>query len=135
VIFVRRPFHVSLVGGLALVLSGVLASPAFGQTTAKKPSTAVRSQSTTRKAPARPTNDGQSPAAENLAAQRKMLAAQVSRAIENRAIGGIDVSVINGTAVLKGRVTTERQKNVAEQAARSVAGVKRVRNRIAVSGR
>ena len=112
--------------------SADLPSPVLTEKAAENSSTAKPAP---RKAPARPTNDGQSPAAENLAAQRKMLAAQVSRAIENRAIGGIDVSVINGTAVLKGRVTTERQKNVAEQAARSVAGVKRVRNRIAVSGR
>ena len=36
--------------------------------------------------------------------------------------------MINGTAVLEGRVATERQKNAAERAARSVAGVERVRN-------
>jgi type II secretory pathway predicted ATPase ExeA len=86
-----------------------------------------------KKAPAPPTNDRQPSLADNPGAQRKILEAQVYRAIENRAIVGIDVSVVDGTAVLEGRVATERQKNAAEQAARSVAGVKRVSNRIAVS--
>jgi type II secretory pathway predicted ATPase ExeA len=87
-----------------------------------------------RKAPAPATKDRQPPLAENAAVQRKILEAQVYRAIENRAIVGVDVSVIDGTAVLEGRVATERQRNAAERAARSVAGVERVRNRIAVSG-
>jgi type II secretory pathway predicted ATPase ExeA len=107
-------------------------SPVLTEKAAENPSTAAKP--TPREAPAPPTNDRQPPAADNPATQRKILEAQIYRAIKNRAIVGVDVSVIDGTAVLKGRVATERQKNAAEQAARSVAGVKRVRNRIAVSG-
>ena len=77
-------------------------------------------------------NVRQAPVAENADAQRKLLEAQVYKAIENRAIMGVDVSVINGTAYLEGRVATERQRDAAERAARGVAGVQRVRNRIAV---
>jgi len=79
-------------------------------------------------------NDRQAPLAENADARRKLLEAQVYKAIENRAIMGVDVSVINGTAYLEGRVATERQRAAAERAARGVAGIERVRNRIAVSG-
>jgi hypothetical protein len=112
--------------------SAEMPSPVLTEKAAENSSTTTKPAP--RKASAPPTNDRQSPAADNRAAQRKNLAAQVSRAIENRAIVGVVVSVSNGTAVLKGRVATERQKNVAERAARSVAGVKRIRNRIAVSG-
>ncbi len=110
--------------------SADLPSPVPTEKAAENSSTAKPAP---RKAPAPPIND-RWPAAENRAVQRQILAAQVSRAIGNRAIVGVDVSMTNGTAVLKGRVATERQKTAAEQAARSVAGVKRVRNRIAVSG-
>jgi hypothetical protein len=65
--------------------------------------------------------------------QNEVLQAQISKAIESRAIMGVDVSVVEGTAYLDGRVATERQRRAAEQAARSVAGVERVRNRIAIS--
>jgi len=85
-----------------------------------------------RKAPMSAGNSRQAPVAENADAQRKVLEAQVYKAIENRAIMGVDVSVINGTAYLEGRVATERQRDAAERAARGVAGVQRVRNRIAV---
>jgi osmotically-inducible protein OsmY len=64
--------------------------------------------------------------------QRKLLEAKIYKAIENCAITGVNVAVINGTAVLEGRVATERQRSAAERAARSVAGVERVRKRIAV---
>jgi hypothetical protein len=64
---------------------------------------------------------------------REDLQTQVSRAIENRAIIGIEVSVVQGTAFLDGQVATERQRRAAERAARSVAGVERVRNRIAIT--
>jgi type II secretory pathway predicted ATPase ExeA len=87
-----------------------------------------------RKAPPPPSNDPQARLAQDSGMQRKLLEAKVYKAIENRAIIGVDVAVINGTAVLEGRVATERQRNAAERAARSVAGVERVRNRIAVSG-
>ncbi len=87
-----------------------------------------------RKTPSVASNDRQAPLAENADARRKLLEAQVYKAIENRAIMGVDVSVINGTAYLEGRVATERQRTAAERAARGVAGIERVRNRIAVSG-
>jgi len=111
--------------------SAEMPSPVLTEKAAENPSTTAKPAP--RKAPAPPTNDRQPPAADNPATQRKILEAQIYRAIKNRAIVGVDVSVIDGTAVLKGRVATERQKNAAEQAARSVAGVKRVSNRIAVS--
>jgi type II secretory pathway predicted ATPase ExeA len=61
------------------------------------------------------------------------LQTQISKAIENRAIMGVEVSVVQGTAILDGHVATERQRRAAERAARSVAGVERVRNRIAIT--
>jgi hypothetical protein len=61
------------------------------------------------------------------------LQSQVAKAIESRAIMGVEVSVMNGTAYLDGRVATERQRRAAERAARSVAGVERVQNRIAIN--
>jgi general secretion pathway protein A len=112
--------------------SAEIPSPVLTEKAQEKPPSAAKPAP--KKAPAPPTNDRQPPLADNPGAQRKILEAQVYRAIENRAIIGVDVSVIDGTAVLEGRVATERQRNAAEQAARSVAGVKRVRSRIAVSG-
>jgi hypothetical protein len=85
-----------------------------------------------RKAPPLTSNDPQAPLAQHAGAQRKLLEAKVYKAIENRAIIGVDVAVINGTAVLEGRVATEQQKEAAERAARSVAGVERVHNRITI---
>jgi type II secretory pathway predicted ATPase ExeA len=85
-----------------------------------------------RKAPPASSNDPQA-LAQDAGAQRKLLEAKIYKAIENRAITGVNVAVINGTAVLEGRVATERQKNAAERAARSVSGVARVRNKISVS--
>ena len=58
---------------------------------------------------------------------------EVAKAIASRAIMGVEVSVVQGTAILDGRVATERQRRAAERAALSVSGVERVRNRIAVS--
>jgi type II secretory pathway predicted ATPase ExeA len=60
------------------------------------------------------------------------LQAQIIKAIENRAIVGVEVSVVRGTAFLDGRVATERQRRAAERAAHSVDQVSRVRNRIVV---
>ena len=65
--------------------------------------------------------------------RREDLEAQVIQALENRAIIGVAVSVVQGTAFLDGRVATERQRRAAERAARSVTGVERVRNRIVVN--
>jgi osmotically-inducible protein OsmY len=58
---------------------------------------------------------------------------EVAKAIENRAIAGVAVAVIDEIIYLDGRVATERQRSAAEQAARSVAGVEKVRNRIGVN--
>jgi hypothetical protein len=63
----------------------------------------------------------------------RQLESEIYRAIENRAINGVEVSVNNGTVYLEGRVATERQKRAAEAAARSVDGVDRVLSRIVVS--
>jgi general secretion pathway protein A len=58
---------------------------------------------------------------------------EIYKAIYNRAIVGVEVSVKDGTAYLSGRVATERQKMAAEQAARRVPGVRYVRDQIIVS--
>jgi general secretion pathway protein A len=58
---------------------------------------------------------------------------EVYKAIHNRAIRGVEVSVQDGTVYLAGQVATERQKLVAAQAARSVPGVRAVRDRIIVN--
>ena len=58
---------------------------------------------------------------------------EIIKAIANRAIIGVEVSVVGGTTYLDGRVATERQRRAAERAAHSVAGVGRVRNRISVT--
>ena len=65
--------------------------------------------------------------------QNETLQSQITKAIEDRAIMGVEVSVIQGTAYLDGHVASERQRRAAERAARSVAGVERVRNRIAIT--
>jgi type II secretory pathway predicted ATPase ExeA len=56
----------------------------------------------------------------------------IQKAIQNRGIAGVSASFVNGTAFLEGAVATDRQKEMAERAARSVPGVKVVRNRIDV---
>lgn len=65
--------------------------------------------------------------------ERQRLQLEIYKAIDNRAITGVEVSVIGRMTYLGGRVETERQKLAAEEAARSVPGVKEVRNRIAVN--
>ena len=77
-------------------------------------------------------DDDQSSRAEAPEVRSRAIEARIQKAIQNRAISGIEVSVINGTAVLEGRVASERQKQAAERAANSVGGVARVRNRIVV---
>jgi len=57
---------------------------------------------------------------------------EVFMAIQNRAIGGVRVSISDNIVRLDGRVATERQRHAAEMAAASVPGVRAVRNRIAV---
>ena len=55
---------------------------------------------------------------------------QVEKAIDNRALRGIGVSVRNGTVYLRGRVPTTRQRLAATRAAQSVPGVKSIENQI-----
>lgn len=81
-----------------------------------------------------PANQERRPATKlNSGQHHETLQTQITKAIENRAIMGIEVSVVQGTAYLDGHVATERQRRTAERAARSVAGVERVRNRIAIT--
>ena len=58
---------------------------------------------------------------------------EILKAIHNRAIRGVEVSVRDGTAYLTGQVATEKQKLAAAQAARSVPGVKEVRDQVTVN--
>jgi hypothetical protein len=89
-------------------------------------------KSPAQRSPARPENGDQGSRAEPVERRNKQLEAAVEHAIRIRAIDGVEVSVVNGTAVLSGRVASERQKQAAERAANSVSGVQRVRNRIVV---
>jgi general secretion pathway protein A len=58
---------------------------------------------------------------------------EIYKAIHNRAIRGVEVSVRDGTVYLTGQVATEKQKLAAALAARSVPGVKQVRDQIIVN--
>ncbi|MGH7853733.1 MAG: ExeA family protein [Candidatus Binatia bacterium] len=83
---------------------------------------------------AAPVNQARRPSIKvNASQQSETLQSRITKAIENRAIMGIEVSVVQGTAYLDGHVASERQRRAAERAARSVAGVERVRNRIAIT--
>jgi hypothetical protein len=66
-------------------------------------------------------------------AAAEKLEIEIYKAIYNRAIRGVEVSVRDGTVYLTGRVATERQKLAAAQAARGVPGVKEVRDQVIVS--
>lgn len=57
---------------------------------------------------------------------------EVRKAIEMRAIRGVEVSVTRGIVYLHGRVATERQRRAAERAAHSVSDAIQVYNRILV---
>lgn len=57
----------------------------------------------------------------------------IHRAIAKHAIRGVEVSVIDGTVFLGGRVDTENQKIAAAKAASSVPGVKYIRDQIIVN--
>jgi hypothetical protein len=57
---------------------------------------------------------------------------QVVKAIQNRAIMGVEVSVVRDMVYLRGHVATERQRRAAERAARSVSDGLQVHNRIVV---
>jgi general secretion pathway protein A len=76
--------------------------------------------------------DRPSRGADNVAPTAEQLEFEIYKAIHNRAIRGVEVSVRNGTAFLAGRVATEKQKIAAAQAASGVAGVKEVRDQIVV---
>jgi type II secretory pathway predicted ATPase ExeA len=98
-------------------------APAAGKIVKIPPNFANR-RNTARHAPA--------PVKESLPPNRD-LQDEVARAIASRAIMGVEVSVVRGTAILDGHVATERQRRAAERAALSVSGVERVRNRIAIT--
>jgi general secretion pathway protein A len=72
-------------------------------------------------------------APDNVAPTAEQLEFEIYKAIYNRAIRGVEVSVRDGTAYLAGRVATENQKLAAAQAASSIPGVKEVRDRIIVN--
>ncbi|MGB7946986.1 MAG: AAA family ATPase [Candidatus Binatia bacterium] len=57
---------------------------------------------------------------------------EIYKAIHNRAIRGVEVSVVDGVIYLAGRVATRNQKFAAVQAAASVPGAKGVRDEIVV---
>ncbi|HSK29037.1 MAG TPA: AAA family ATPase [Candidatus Limnocylindria bacterium] len=57
---------------------------------------------------------------------------QISKAIENRAITGVRVTVRDDIAYLDGRVATDRQRRAAELAARETGDVRGIRNRITI---
>jgi general secretion pathway protein A len=100
--------------------------PPDGELRARGEKTADGSaKSARRQAPSRASNDAES--------RRNKIELQIAKAIQNRAIAGVQVSVIDSTAFLDGRVATERQKSAAEQATRSVPDVRQVRNRIVVN--
>jgi general secretion pathway protein A len=66
------------------------------------------------------------------AMEAEKLEFEIHKAIHNRAIRGVEVSVRDGKVYLTGQVATEKQKFAAAQAARSVAGAKEVRDQITV---
>jgi hypothetical protein len=72
-------------------------------------------------------------ALDNVTPTAEQLEFEIYKAIHNRAIRGVEVTVRDGTAYLAGRVATEKQKVAAAQAAGSVAGVKEVRDQIVVN--
>lgn len=63
---------------------------------------------------------------------REDLQLEVAKAIQSRAIMGVEVSVSRGIVYLHGRVATERQRRAAERAARSVSDSVQVHNRLVV---
>jgi type II secretory pathway predicted ATPase ExeA len=62
------------------------------------------------------------------------LEVEIYKAIHDRGISGVQVSVSDGTVYLNGRVATPRQKLAAVQATLSVPGVKRVQNDLIITG-
>jgi general secretion pathway protein A len=97
-------------------------------TTGRKPPDSARPMPERRSLPS-PTP---SPAAlpRNETVTDRELEMQVERAIDNRALRGIGVSVKDGTVYLRGRVPTMRQRLAAQRAAQSVDGVRSIENQI-----
>lgn len=62
--------------------------------------------------------------------QRRLVELQIEKALQNRAIDGVAVSFIDGTAYLEGQVASEKQRSLAEKAALSVSEVRNVHNRL-----
>jgi general secretion pathway protein A len=71
---------------------------------------------------------------DNYAPGAHKLRIEIYKAIHDRGIKGVQVSVSDGTVYLNGRVATSRQKIAAVQATLSVPGVKRVQNELIVTG-
>ena len=76
---------------------------------------------------ARKDRPGQDPAV-----RRRFLEIEIHRAIQNRAIEGVSVKLINGTAYLDGQVASETQRSMAERAALGVEEVASVENHIQI---
>jgi general secretion pathway protein A len=97
-------------------------------TTGRKPPDSARPMPERRSLPS-PTP---SPAAlsRNETVRDRELEMQVEKAIDNRALRGIGVSVKDGTVYLRGRVPTMRQRLAAQRAAQSVDGVRSIENQI-----
>jgi general secretion pathway protein A len=66
------------------------------------------------------------------AVRRRLLEIEIHRAIQNRAIQGVSVKLIDSTAYLDGQVASERQRSMAERAALGVHEVASVENRIKI---
>ena len=66
------------------------------------------------------------------AVRRRLLEIEIHRAIQNRAIEGVSVKLIDGTAYLGGQVASERQRSMAERAALGVQEVASVENQIKI---
>jgi hypothetical protein len=62
----------------------------------------------------------------------KQMERRVSKAIADRAISGVYVTVEHRTAYLQGKVQTQTQRLIAERAARSIPGLGEVKNLIGV---
>ena len=76
---------------------------------------------------ARKDRPGQDPAV-----RRRLLEIEIHRAIQNRAIEGVSVKLIDGRAYLDGQVASERQRSMAERAALGVQEVASVENQIKI---
>lgn len=70
--------------------------------------------------------------AQHPAVKRRLMEIEIHRAIQNRAITGVTVRLIDGTAILGGEVASVRQRALAERAALSVIEVAKVDNQIAI---